>query len=132
MLDQFREVVVVDFEFEATPGDRPVPLCLVAHEQNSGRKFRVWQDEFGRSAPYATGADILLVAYLASAELSCYLALGWPMPERVLDLYVEFRARCNGLQPIAGFGLLGAMAQLGLDTLGADTKADMQQAIGRG
>ena len=27
----------------------------------------------------------------ASAELGCHLALGWPLPDNVLDLYVEFR-----------------------------------------
>ena len=43
------------------------------------------------SAPYATGGDVLFVAFYASAELVCYRVLGWPMPERILDLYVEFR-----------------------------------------
>ena len=62
-----------------------------------------------RRAP-ATGADVLFVAYLASAELGCYRALGWPMPERILDLYVEFRERTNGLPTVGRFGLLGALA----------------------
>ena len=33
MLETFREVVVVDFEFTTTTGGRPGPICLVAHEQ---------------------------------------------------------------------------------------------------
>ena len=40
MLDYFREVVAVDFEFIATPGNRPVPVCLVAHGGvSAGRRW---------------------------------------------------------------------------------------------
>src|SRR5262245_37889446 len=97
MLDAFREIVLVDFEFAVTPGNRPQPVCLVAHELRSGRQFQIWQDQFAPAPPYATGPDVLFVAYYASAELGCCRVLGWPMPERVLDLFCEFRARTNGL-----------------------------------
>jgi hypothetical protein len=132
VLDAYREVVVVDFEFAATPGDRPRPVCLVAHELHSGRRFRIWQDQFGPAPPYATGPDVLFVAYYASAELGCYRVLGWPMPERILDLFTEFRARTNGLDPPAGNGLLGALAYFGLDSMGATEKADMRALVLRG
>ena len=59
MFADFREIVLADFEFEARPGDRPVPVCLVAHELRSGRRFRIWQDQFGPAPPYATGPDVL-------------------------------------------------------------------------
>ena len=131
-MTHIREVVVADFEFAATPGERPVPLCLVAHELRSGRRFRVWQDKFDKAPPYATGADVLFVAYYASAELGCYRALGWPMPERVLDLFTEFRDRTNGLTTPAGSGLLGALTYFGLDSVGATAKKEMQEAIGIG
>ena len=86
MLDAFREVVVVvDFEFTATTGGRPIPVCLVVHELCSGRRFRLWQDQLGPTPPYTRGPDVLFVAYYASAELGCYRVLGWPMPERILD-----------------------------------------------
>jgi hypothetical protein len=107
MLDAFREIVVADFEFATTPGNRPEPVCLVAHELRSGRRFRVWQDQLGPAPPYAAGPDVLFVAYYASAELGCYRVLGWPMPERILDPFAEFRARTNGLDTPAGNGLLG-------------------------
>ena len=130
MIAFFREVVVADFEFAITPGERPRPLCLVAHELRSGRRFRLWRDQFGASPPYATGPDVLFVAYYASAELGCYRALGWPMPERILDLFAEFRDRTNGLPTPAGSGLLGALAYFGLDAMGATEKKEMQEAIG--
>jgi hypothetical protein len=124
--------VAVDFEFIATAGNRPVPVCLVAHELRSGRRFRVWRDQFGPAPPYATGTDVLFVAYYASAELGCYRVLGWPMPERILDLFTEFRARTNGLDTPAGSGLLGALAYFGLDGMGAAEKDDMRTLILRG
>jgi DNA polymerase I len=132
VLDAFREVLVVDFEFTATPGNRPIPVCLVAHELRSGRRFRLWQDQLGPTPPYATGPDVLFVAYYASAELGCYRVLGWPMPERILDLFTEFRNRTNGLPTPAGAGLLGALTFFGLDGIGATEKKDMQETIGNG
>jgi len=132
VLEYFREVVVVDFEFIAPAGNRPVPVCLVAHELRSGRRFRVWRDQFGLAPPYATGTDVLFVAYYASAELGCYRVLGWPMPERILDLFTEFRARTNGLNTPAGNSLLGALAYFGLDGMGAAEKDDMRALILRG
>jgi hypothetical protein len=132
MLDCFREVVVVDFEFTAAAGNRPAPVCFVAHELRSKRRFRVWRDQFGLTPPYARGPDVLFVAYYASAELGCYRVLGWPMPERILDLFTEFRARTNGLHTPAGNGLLGALAYFGLDGMGADEKEEMRALILRG
>jgi DNA polymerase I-like protein with 3'-5' exonuclease and polymerase domains len=52
------------------------------------------------------------------------------MPERVLDLFVEFRAHTNGLELPAGRGLLGALTYLSLDADGATEKKELQQAIG--
>lgn len=86
-----RETVLADFEFEARRGDRPIPVCVAARELRSGRCFRVFQNEFGTAPPYATGPDVLFVAFYASAELGCYRVLDWPMPERILDLFTEFR-----------------------------------------
>jgi DNA polymerase I len=128
----FREVVVVDFEFTATAGERPIPVCLVAHELVSGRHFRVWQDQFGSAPPYATGPDVLFIAFYASAELGCYRVLGWPMPERILDLFVEFRARTNGHETPAGNSLLGTLTYFGIDGIAASEKKELQEAIGAG
>jgi hypothetical protein len=130
MLNCFREVVVADFEFVATAGNRPVPVCFVAHELNSGRRFCRWQDQFGPAPPFATGPDVLFVAYYASAELGCYRV--WPMPERIVDLFTEFRARTNGVATPAGNGLLGALTYFGLDAMGATEKEDMRGLVLRG
>ena len=53
---EFREVTLLDFEFLASPGGRPEPICLVAKELVSGRTVRLWQDELSRlgAPPYPT------------------------------------------------------------------------------
>src|SRR5262245_48064369 len=129
MSQAFREVVAVDFEFTALPGERQGPVCVVAHDLVSGRRFQYFQGDFPDSPPWAPGPYVLFVAVFSSAELHCYRALGWPMPERILDLYVEFRCLTNGLSP-PGAKLINVLAYFGLDTIGAGEKAAMQEAIG--
>lgn len=102
MLEMFREVWAVDFEFTAHPGERPAPLCLVARELKTGRTIRLWREQFGPVPPYSIDAESLFIAYYASAELGCHLACDWPLPARVLDLFTEFRCQTNGLPTAAG------------------------------
>ena len=128
----FREVWAVDFEFTAPPGERPKPICLVARELKSGRTIRLWEGEFDSTPPYHTGPDMLFVAYYSSAEFGCHLALNWPMPERVLDLFTEFRRATNGVPSGYANSLLGVMAYHGLDGLGTDDKAEMRELAMRG
>jgi DNA polymerase I len=132
-LGRFREIWLADFEFSAPPGEVPRPICLVAHELRSGKRLRLWEEELRRpDSPYPTGVDCLLVAYYASAELGCHLALGWPLPERVLDLYVEFRNLTNGIPLACGSGLVGALTYFGEPTLEASEKDSMRQLAQRG
>ncbi len=76
-LGRFTEVVLVDFEFRAAPGERPDPICMIAHELHSGRRHRLFREELRslRTAPYPTGSDTLFVGFFSSAEFGCHLAL---------------------------------------------------------
>ena len=98
-LEDFDEMWCVDFEFNTSPGARPEPICLVATEVRTHRTLRLWEDELLalKEPPYPISERSLLVAYYASAEIGCHLALGWNAPVRVLDLYTEFRNLTNGL-----------------------------------
>jgi hypothetical protein len=135
----YRHVVAVDFEFEfgghdsieaaGRSGERPRPVCLVAKELHGGKTWRVGLGEFGSMPPFPIGPDALFVAYYASAEFGCFRALNWPMPVNVLDLFVEFRDRTNGLNTPAGAGLVGALAYFGLDTQGAQDKEAMRTLV---
>jgi hypothetical protein len=142
MFSRFRQIVVVDFEFDfgghasfdeaSRSGERPGPTCMVAKELRSGQVARIFRGEFGAEAPFPTGPDTLWVAFYSSAEWGCFLALGWPLPENVLDLFVEFRNRTNGLELPAGAGLVGALVYFGLDPIDAQEKDDMRLRIIRG
>ncbi len=127
----FSSIWGVDFEFIANPGEQPLPVCLVARELRTGELIRLWRDDLQgmTSPPYPIGPDSLFVAYFASAELGCHLALGWPMPLRILDLFTEFRALTNGHPPKGGNSLLGALAHHGLASIEAGEKNTMRELI---
>ena len=96
MLDlPFREIWMVDFEYLAPEGEHQEPVCLVAWELRTGRKIRLWRDEMGVSPPYDISKESLFVSFASDAEMSCHLALGWPLPARVLDLRIEFLQAIN-------------------------------------
>jgi hypothetical protein len=62
------------------------------------------------------------VAFNTSAELKCFIELGWPLPARILDPYVEFRARTSGMKG-QGRSLLDALSFYGLPHI---TKAEKE------
>ena len=125
---------LVDFEFhpaQGREGNPPVPVCMVACEATTGRMLRLWQDELTclNAAPFPTDESALFVAFYASAEIGCFIQLGWPVPKNVLDLFVEFRNKTNGKPPVAGNGLLGALAAHGMDALDADQKRVWRELV---
>jgi hypothetical protein len=131
----FAEVWACDFEFfAAEPGDNPTPISMAARELRSGRLIRLWQDELERlpASPIPISKDVLFVAFYASAEISCYLSLGWPLPTRILDLFTEFRAARNGSTPLNGWSLLSALSEYGLNGMSAVEKTEMRDLVMRG
>jgi hypothetical protein len=133
-LDAYSEIWLVDFEFSQPAGERPILVCLCAREYRSGRTVRLWQEELQsrRMPPYPVDRDSLFVAFQASAEMDCHLALGWPLPQRVLDLFVEFRNAANGIWPPDRFDLLGALTFHDLPAMDAAEKKAMQKLAARG
>jgi hypothetical protein len=94
----FASVWHIDFEYRQDRNHRPLPICLTAIDELSGREIVMWEDELLRSRrpPFGIGSHDLIVAYASNAEAACFLQLGWPLPQRVLDLYVEIIAAING------------------------------------
>ena len=69
-LSTFREIVVADFEFEVGHGERPVPVCCVAHELR--RVHTVSQREpFRHDVVFCWG---ICLALLIAAGLALQLA----------------------------------------------------------
>ena len=109
MLDllPYRHIVVADFEFEfgghASFDDATIGRTTAARlHGREGVAFAGANGGFGaanlaRRRRSPSGRDSLFIAYYASAELGCFRALGWPRPANILDLFVEFRNRTNGL-----------------------------------
>jgi DNA polymerase I len=124
----------VDFEFQQLPGERPSPICMVARELSSGARIELFGEQLTSRTrpPYPVDASALFVAYSATAELSCHLALGWPLPDRVLDLYAEFRNRTNDIYLPFGSGIVGASRYFGLSSIDAEEKEIMRDLAIRG
>lgn len=127
----FRKIWCVDFEFRSDLGENPWVVCMVACELNSGRKIQLWRDELLAlwKAPFDTGPDAALVAYYSSAELGCFLELGWPLPANVIDLFAEHRVETNGQKLLCGNGLLGALAIRGLVHIDVGEKEAMRRLV---
>ena len=132
ILPPYAHVIACDFEYQAKPGDRPDVHCMVARDLVSGRTWRLWRDELGTSPPFPTDATSLFVAYYNGAEFNAFRALGWPLPERSVDLCAEFKALTNGAHMPNGRGLLGALLHFSLPHMDAVEKKALQGLAMRG
>jgi hypothetical protein len=99
----FRQVVVLDFEAELTPGAMPGVLCLVAYILDANlrlvRTVRMWRGEFGPRPPFDVDDDTLVVGYSLQFEMLCFLTLGWDFPVHVYDLHTAYLSATNFLLP---------------------------------
>jgi hypothetical protein len=125
----FEEIWFHDFEFIAGPGERPDVVCLAAQELRSGRTVQLWRDELGKEPPYRTDSKVLFVNFVANAEMSCHLALGWPVPAKILDLNPAFRNVTSGRYTPEGKGLIGLLRYYRLDAIDAKRKEAMQKRV---
>ena len=67
------------------------------------------------SVPSVFTGDYTMIAYAAKAELSCFMALGWPFPPQVLDLFFLYKRVINGDPGSKGSGLFPALASYGIN-----------------
>jgi hypothetical protein len=117
----YHHVWCLDTEYHQPKGYRPDPICMSAIDILSGVKIDLWfEDEGARECPFVCDAGELFVSYYAIAEASVFLALRWPRPLRVLDLFTEFRNLRNGVKPSKGYGLNSALAHYELRGVSKD------------
>jgi DNA polymerase I len=113
-LREFTAQWAIDTEYTVRVGGRPDAICLVAHELLSGRIIRLSGSDLHRPVPaFLLDMKAIFISYFAPAEWSVFLALGWPLPEHVIDMYAEFRNRTNGIS-LASKGQLAALQYFGL------------------
>jgi hypothetical protein len=132
--DIYARIWAIDFEFMASAGERPKPVCMVAKELKKGLTIRLWMDDLlsTPSPPYGIGPQDLILAYYASAEMGCHLALGWFLPCAIVDLYAEFRVHTNGRDLSCGSGLVGALTFFGIQAISVLEKEEMRDLVLRG
>lgn len=130
----WQETWCLDFEFGQGAGETVTPRCMVAREIFTGRTIRAWADDLAgmKEPPFRVDSSRLFVAYNASSEMGNFLALGWPLPERILDLCFEFKQQTNGMDLPYGKDLLSALLHFGLPSMAADEKAEMRDLALRG
>ena len=95
---RYQSIWHADFEYREDANHLPIPVCLHAHDEVSGKTLSLWRDELLASTrlPFDSGPDSVMVAYASNAELQCFLSLGLPFPTNVLDPYVETIVAING------------------------------------
>jgi len=134
MIQGYKEIWVVDFEYHAPAGETPSPICMVGLEVLSHRIIRLGPEDLASSeeAPFETGPDALLVAYYAPAEMGCFLSLGWSRPSNILDLCAEFRWYTSGNRLVVRKGLVEALRFFKLDEAIPVEKEQWRQLAMRG
>lgn len=132
----YERILSIDFEYEdgGVAGNVPRPVCFVVRDFKTGSLKRYWRDELLSMtvAPFDIGSETLVVAFFAPAEIQCFMALGWPMPENLLDLFPEFRCLTNGQYLAYGKGLVGALRYFDLERFVPAQKDVMRQLISSG
>lgn len=131
------EFIFIDFEFRPIDGVEGNPLeviCMVALNLSTGVYIKLWENELNTltAHPFGDSEKIVLVAFYASAEMSCFSALKWNWPKNILDLFAEFRNITNGHVVPTGYSLLGAMKYFGLEAIEVEHKKSMRDLALRG
>ncbi len=126
--DHYKAIWILDFEFNRTDGENPHPICLVAYDLVAQKLIRVWLSD-SDTLPFDISENSLFVAYFASAEWNCFLALNWALPKQSIDLFVEFRNLTNNKIIPSGNSLLGALTYFGIRGITCDEKKNMRDLI---
>lgn len=129
----FRHVILLDTEFVGRDetGDNPIPVCVVARDLGTGQLWREMADDHGPFPPFPIGDDTLVVTFSANAEWRYFIEVGWPLPARVVDLYVEAKLRRNG-RTVGRPTLLSELAAHGIPAITSDQKEAGRALAGRG
>ena len=108
---------MLDWEYTSDPGQVPDPVCLVAIDLVSNTEIKLWRQELHMSCPFDTSERSLFVVYSGAGDIGCFLQCGWPLPERIVDLYPEIKQLFyDRPEPMSG-SLLNACAFYGIQTI---------------
>ncbi|MCB1504852.1 MAG: hypothetical protein KDJ47_07735 [Hyphomicrobiaceae bacterium] len=111
----------------------PTPVYVAVLGLYAAEEIQIGMPELRRQRqpPYPTGPQALLVTIQAQDLAHVHHALGWRMPERVLDLTVEFLNMINGRNVPGGPVLAGALIWFGLPAAPAIARGDEPDHVRR-
>jgi DNA polymerase-1 len=117
----FSSIWIVVCAATASPGRISSPIALAAQDVKTGFLIEIGVPRLlgVRRPPYPTGPQALLVTIDADIVVGCHLALGWRVPERIVDLMIEHRNSMGGQDTGLVGGLGGALLRHGLASGGA-------------
>jgi hypothetical protein len=115
IVPNFSSVWIVVVAVAAPPGERSTPVALAAIDVETSSLVEIGAPRLlgVRRPPYPTGPQGLLVTAGADQLVACHLALDWRVPERIVDLMVEYRNLANGQSGVLVGGLAGALICFG-------------------
>ena len=104
---------------------------MAARELFTGQEIRLWRDDLLklRAVPFNTGPEAVFVAYYASAELGCFLELGWPPPVNVSGSVRRTPAGNERDTDAVRQRVVGALALRGLAHIDAGEKEAMRRLV---
>ncbi len=128
---------VCDFEFfDMDGGEIPRPICFCALEVTTREIIQLWLEGINKPVSPIDFSDKTLtyIAFNSVAEMSCHLALGWDIPENILDLYCEWRLLSNDgrIHEKGHNSLLNVCGVYGVKTVDLGYKTAMRDRILKG
>lgn len=129
---RFDEIWAIDFEFNQSQERNMNIVCMCAKELKSGRTIKMWSDELKKhsTAPFRLDDKVCFIAYMASAEWSSFLSLGWELPKTTIDFYAVFKNITNGKVGISNKkGLLDCLTHYGIPSIDTAQKDAMRDRI---
>ena len=124
----FKHILVLDFEYSQEPGQNPKPVCVTIKDLTTNGPVRVaWLVNNKFEFPYPLDESLLIGHYI-SAEVSCLLELGYPVPKYLYDTYVEELKFYNGLKN-GGYSLIESCKRYGIKTISHEIKDNKRDII---
>lgn len=113
-LSSFTSIWCIVVAVERQPGERLKPIAIAAIDLAAETEVQLGIPKLRgiRRPPYPTGPQTLIVTVDAELLAGLHLALGWRMPERIMDVLLEWRNERPADRTLVG-GLAGALITIG-------------------
>lgn len=104
--------IVVAAKVDSGEPIEPIALAVLDLAGTKIEQFGMPKLRSVRRPPYPTGPQTLLLTIDAHLFAGCHLALGWRMPERIVDVALECKNSRPATRQLVG-GLPGLLADFG-------------------